>query len=41
MIVMYERFTPRHSLIRVFVMNLITLGAIFAIFNLWLGIPVT
>lgn len=30
-----------HSLIRAFVMNLITLGAIFAIFNLWLGIPVT
>lgn len=30
-----------HSLIHAFIVNMITLAAIFAIFNLWLGIPVT
>lgn len=30
-----------HLLVRAFVMNLITIAAVFAIFNLWLGIPVT
>ncbi|EPX85235.1 tripartite tricarboxylate transporter TctB family protein [Salipiger mucosus] len=30
-----------HSLIRALILNAITLAAVFAIFNLWLNIPVT